>query len=195
MYDKRDWNYNITLHSADHQHDDWEKYYSQYKFIVTMAFETAWRGSCTGIYIPLLFLIRHTLEIGYKTNLRFLNTLLDPEEKTAYSNDHKLEKLHEKFKETVEKINKKKDLPQGFMNEFESQVTKLEKFKDSLHAIDSGSTTFRYPEKVNGNPSIENPTIINLIDIKEAFDDATTVLTFTHDVITDYLHLKTQRAP
>ncbi|MCD4499382.1 hypothetical protein [Chromobacterium vaccinii] len=104
-------------------------------------------------------------------------------------------KAPQKIQRNCRKIYKKKDLPQGFMNEFKSKVAKLEKFNDSLRTIDSGSTTFRYPEKVNGSPSIENPIIINFIDIKEAFDDATTVLTFTHDVIADYLNLKTQRAP
>lgn len=188
MHDKRLWNYNITLHSQDHQHDDWAMYYGQYKFTVEMIFETAYRGSCTGIYLPILFLIRHTLELGYKTNLKFLNPLLKPEEQIEFKNDHNLSSLHEKFRQTVKKINISLNLKEEFIKEFEKHESKLNKFKQELHEIDSGSTTFRYPSTREGDPSIPAPVNINFINIKKSFEESITVLTYTHDVIHNYLN-------
>jgi len=132
------------------------------------------------IDFPLLYMMRHSLELGFKFNIRFLTKYNNKEIKDKLLCSHNLEILFNEFKELVMLINSK------FDDDLKSQISK---FLDSTSKLilDLGPTeasAFRYLENKNGHVFGAKEKR-NVREIKELYDEVLIMLVNTFDVISD----------
>src|SRR3990172_3390902 len=141
--DPNKWNYSIHL---GHQ-NEWWRYFGEYLWIVNLTFERAKQSEVTVISRPVLFLIRHTLELGYKGNIVELEKVSGLESALKFKGPdaHNLEKLHRDFERHFKEIAKRYDLDADVLAQFERINSTLKKLNNVLHRLDSGSYAFRYP--------------------------------------------------
>jgi hypothetical protein len=127
------------------------------------------------VSLPLLFLMRHSLELGYKATLDHLHKLggkkYDPE-----PHGHRLQLLH-------------KDLRKDFLKycnptpselaEFDDYYEKTGKCMSLLDSLDAPGTRFRYPKDSHSDERL------SLLETKNSFDAALILLKTTADVFPD----------
>lgn len=102
---KSELNYNIKLSYKA----DWWRYFGEYEFSVNFIFKSLAGGEITGLSLPLAYLIRHTLELGYKMNLFELEKVSDLKAKIEYKGKsaHRIDDLHREFENQMNAIFKK----------------------------------------------------------------------------------------
>jgi hypothetical protein len=134
--------------------------------------------------IPLLFLMRHTLELGYKFSLFHLcelnGTSFTPE--APGCEGHSFERLHNRLQ-----LEYSKACDAGHVSEKDHDVIKeyfasTEKAIKLFDTLDKKSTKFRYPidQQI---PVFPAGTEINLLEMKNACDEAMGLLGTVIDVI------------
>ena len=146
------------------------------------------------ISYPLLFLVRHSLELGYKANINYLAQYSKLKDK-VYWEKHFLKELHQALKKHFNMVikNLKNDyqvtVAHQEVQEFEKYYTELERLTGIFDTLDRGSYSFRYPvstAKKGSNVVFAQNVSINLLEIKEFFDKAMILLTYTVDVLSPY---------
>ena len=143
------------------------------------------------IAYPILFLARHCLELGLKTNIRYFAKYSS---KIDYTNGggHNLENLFEGFKLHVSETIKNLKLTHGIevdnadVKSFDDLCLEVEKLKDSFHVLDQSSDAFRYPVDKKRNPSFEHGEKINLLDVNEILEKSMLLFVHTADVFAKY---------
>lgn len=186
MNDPNKWNYSIFL---GHQ-NEWWRYFGEYLWIVNLTFERAKQGEITVISKPMLFLIRHTLELGYKGNIVELEKVSGLESALKFNgtDGHNLEKLHQDFERHFKETAKRYVINADVLEQFNHLNSKLTKLNNVLHHFDSGSYAFRYPFGRDGTtPIFQNVKQLKIADVKEMFTTAITLLKYTTDVVAEYL--------
>lgn len=184
---KAELNYNIDLHSKA----EWWRYFGEYKYFVDFSFRELEGGEISGISLPLAFCIRHTLELGYKTNLLELEKISGLKAKIEYKGKaaHKIDDLHREYELQLKAIFKKYEIDKIIKGQFKKYMTTLKKFKSTLHKLDELSFAFRYPVKNDGITPNFKKTInaknhsINFKEIKELYDESIFMLKHTTDVL------------
>ena len=180
------WNYLIPL---GHQ-NEWWRYFGEYLWLVNLVFEKAEQSEVTVISRPVLFLMRHALELGYKGNIVELEKIsgLKSALKFKGKDSHNLEKLHQGFERHFREIAKRYAIDADVIAQFDRINSTLEKLNNVLHRLDAGSYSFRYPFKPDGTtPSFQKVEKLNIADVKEMFNAAITLLKYTTDVVAEYL--------
>ncbi|MGG7035752.1 MAG: hypothetical protein ACI7YS_11255 [Flavobacterium sp.] len=138
------------------------------------------KTSVDTIDFPLLYMMRHSLELGFKFNIRFLAKYNDKELKDRLLYCHNLEILLNEFKELIMLINPK------FDNDLKSQISKYLDSTSKL-VLELGPTeasAFRYLEHKNVH-IFGSKEKRNVREIKELYDEALIMLVNTFDVISD----------
>jgi hypothetical protein len=134
--------------------------------------------------VPLLFLMRHTIELGYKFSLFHLCELngssFTPEARDGEG--HSFAKLHQRLC-----LEYSKALSNGHIAEKDHEVIEeyfmlTEKGTKLFDALDEKSTKFRYPID-RQNPVFPEGKEINLLEMKVACDEAMGLLGTVIDVI------------
>lgn len=144
------------------------------------------------IAYPLLFIARHSLELGFKANIRYFKKYSEKSDFTN-SDSHNLKDLLGGFKlhvaATIKNLKDKYgiDIDQDDIKEFNVYCSEVEKFTNQLEIIDNGSYSFRYPVDKKNNKVFTYTDRINLLDVKEVFDKAMTLLYHTSDVFSKYM--------
>ena len=183
------WNYKQNLYSKT----EWYRYYGEYDYIIKILFEKVEQSQVTVITLPVLFLIRHTLELGFKTNLIELEKLSTTKSTVTFSgrNAHILHSLHDEFTKLVREIFYNFKIPNNIKKEFETRNDELKKFRKIFDSLDNWSYSFRYPVESDGVTKSfnENDEII-ISDILKAYFSTSTLLRYTTDVIFDYIENK-----
>ena len=137
------------------------------------------------ISYPLLFLARHSLELGYKFNINYLAKYSHRKDKVNW-NYHHLRELHDAFglhfRGVVQKLNISKDIA----DEFNSRFAEVEKLTETFNKIDRGSFNFRYPVDTEQRNVFEHRATINLLDVKELYEKAMILVSHTADVLSDF---------
>ena len=136
------------------------------------------------ISYPLLFLIRHSLELGYKLNINYLSRYSELEEKVNW-NQHHLIELHQAFKTHFMAVVKKLSLGQEDIDEFDSYYLEVERLTNTLNVLDRGSYSFRHPVDTKQERVFRDDDTINLMDVKELHSKAMVLLFHTADVLSD----------
>ena len=181
-------NYEIKLTSKA----AWWKYFGEYKYAVDLMFKSLTGGEITAVSLPLAFLIRHTLEIGYKMNLIELEKVSGIESKIVYKGGsaHKIDDLHREFEIQMKAIFKKYNADNDIKKQFDDLNSKLTQLKRIMHKLDELSYAFRYPVKNDGitpnfdNKDIEDKTdVINFKEIKTLYDDSIILIQYSTDVV------------
>jgi len=189
-------NYNIKLTYLS----DWWRYFGEYKHAVDLMFKSLTGGEITAVSLPLAFLIRHTLELGYKMNLIELEKVsnLKAEIKYKGKSAYKIDVLHREFERQMKEIFKKYNADNDIIKQFENLNSKLEGLKSMMHKLDECSYAFRYPVKTDGvTPNFDNKHFedktdaINFRDVKSLYDDGILLLKYSTDVVSEINPLQT----
>lgn len=180
------WNYSVPL---SHQ-NEWWRYFGEYLWFVQLAFNKADQNEMSVISRPVLFLIRHTLELGYKGNIVELQKISGIESKLKLRGrvGHNLENLHQDFERHFREISKRYSIDADIIAQFDRINLRLTNLTNVLHRLDADSYAFRYPFKTDGTtPSFQQIETLNIAEVKELFTTAITLLKYTTDVIAEYL--------
>jgi hypothetical protein len=136
-------------------------------------------GSPDMIAIPLLFLMRHAMELGYKFSLMNL-CKMNSRPFTPKDTGHSLTKLHKQlgleFSEAEKRGRVSREDRKDFYEFFAVTAKKMQLFDQ----LDSRSVKLRFPN------SDESPVFsknVNLLELKDAFDEAMILLGTVVDVI------------
>jgi hypothetical protein len=129
------------------------------------------------IAMPLLFLMRHTMELGYKYTIAEIcemnGTKYNPTDDRHY-----FYKLHPRLKEEFYKLWQNGGVSDDKKRSFDEYYEITEAAMLWFDKIDPNGVNFRYP-------GFAHDKKVNLLEVKNKFDEAMTLLTVTVDVITD----------
>jgi len=177
---------------------EWWRYFGEYEFCVDFIFKSLAGGEITGLSLPLAYLIRHTLELGYKMNLLELEKVSDLKAKIEYKGKsaHRIEDLHREFESQMTAIFKKYDADKDIIKQFKKLNSKLTYLNKQFHKIDELSYAFRYPVKNDGTtPNFDAKSfedkkdVINFKDIKELYNDSILLIKYSTDVVNDIIKI------
>lgn len=140
--------------------------------------------------MPILALMRHSMQLGYKYSLWELHKMMGERFDTATFGHHRLAELHtalcDYFKRTVEHY----QLPDSVADNFDEHRAKTEVSMQKFATLDMLSFSFRYPmEKRTGNPSFAPGTTVDLREMGRLYRDAMVLLRHTADVVGEYVEL------
>lgn len=144
------------------------------------------------IAYPLLFLARHCMELGLKTNIRYFSKYSGKMDYVK-AGTHDLNQLFSAFKMHVEKTfeNLKAkyqiEIEKDDKKSFNDLCKQVEKLNNTFHLIDKNSDAFRYPVDKNQNPSFQHGERINIIDVAELLEKSMTLFNHTADVFAKYI--------
>lgn len=193
MKGKAELNYSIDLPSKG----EWFRYFGEYKYLVDLTFRKMEYTEITVVSLPLAFLIRHTLELGYKTNLLELEKVSDIKANIRYHQKgaHKIDDLHKEFEIQVQAIFKKYSVDKEIQSQFNKHNSNLTLLKRQFHKLDKFSYAFRYPVQNDGiTPNFERKADfktnekLNFKEIKELYQKSIVLLIYTTDVISEQIN-------
>lgn len=153
---------------------------SFYKNAVDKLYREVSEGNETAdrIAMPLLFLMRQTMELGYKYTIieicRLNGTKYSPQ-----SDLHFLRRLHSRLKNEFYTLWQNGGISDNKKTGFDEYYEITEPAMAWFDEIDPKGENFRYPQ------GIARDKKVNLLELKDKFDQAMTLLTVTVDVITD----------
>lgn len=137
------------------------------------------------IFLPFLFLIRHSLELALKGNIKkilIIETNVDEMNKKIQKlkEVHSLATLYNIYSKYLQQLNFS-NLDSNLKNQYDDYVKNYEKLNDAIHCLDSNSRNFRYPieRKIN----LKQDTILNTLELYYFTD---TFITFTVDILKEY---------
>lgn len=162
-------------------------YVSFYQDAVETLYERVSLGNDTAdsIALPLLYLIRHTLELGYKYSLVYLcarnSTVFDPQKKEK----HSLSELHKRLKVEYYSAIANGALPEADKESFEKYYALAALSMKRFEKLDGASSKTRFPN-IDESAVFEPGTTVNILEIKNEFDNAMILLTTMADLIGQY---------
>ncbi len=140
------------------------------------------------IYLPLLFLIRHSLELGLKSNLQQAKKISsDKVPKKQYDKIHSLSQLYNCFGGEDGYLSKL-DLTKMSVEtkkQFDAYKSEYEDLNEVVHQLDNNSNYFRYPVDSKGKNHplyISNNGLFRILKLYYLTDPFTS---FTLDVLND----------
>jgi len=166
-------------------------YLNSYEFVVEHLFAgiTQHNQPVDVVAPPLLFLMRHAMELGYKFTLWELHEMNgEPYDAKAYGN-HKLRELHAALRAQHAKAITKYELPDNEVSNFDEYCQKTEAGMKQFEALDGTSFNFRYPIDKTGMPNFSRDQTVDLRAVKQSFDDAMILLRHTADVLGEYVDI------
>jgi hypothetical protein len=165
--------------------------FSTYVAFYQNAVESLFKGVSEGnetsdtVAFPLLFLMRHTLELGYKYSLFHLcalnSTAFDPQNVEK----HSLGKLHKRLGLEYHTAIENGSLPDSDQESFNEYYALTASAMKQFEGLDASSTKTRFPN-ADESPVFAQGTKLNLLELKNEFDDAMVLLTTMADVIGQY---------
>ena len=130
---------------------------------------------------PLLYMVRHSLELGYKLNINQLSkySLLGDEMNWVNWKGkrlHQLRELHKAFRLHFAAVVKELHIPNDIADEFKKRCKDLESLMRAFDDIDRGSFSFRYPEDTKQRIIFKHNETVNLLNVKILYDQAMILL-------------------
>lgn len=183
----KDFRYNASIGWRD----TWNSYFFSYCEAVDQLYEVIVGEQLVNtLAYPFLYLVRHTLELGFKANIYELSKYSEKEfgldDENNLKGDHLLPPLQKALKDHFEALTDGVNKPSKMYLEFYEVNAKLEELVKWFHKIDYGSFSFRYPVDRKGNASIPSYETLNLKELKEKYDEAIILLKHTQDVLGDF---------
>lgn len=172
-----------TLGHLKTQYDD---------LIITLLHAIKYRELNTAdIYLPLLFLIRHSLELGYKDNIAEVQTKLTNSQIKKVAQSHSLVSLNniiEQFVVEARSTMTAKD--DSIKNEIDRYLPTVKNLGNNLHAVDNYSRSFRFPVDMEGN-AIKIPLSEDILAKSvDAIQNADTFISLSLSVLSYYGYIK-----
>jgi hypothetical protein len=143
------------------------------------------------IAYPCLFLVRHSLELGFKVNIKFFSKYSNKKDHIK-STSHNLKHLFNAFKLHVNsaiselQLNYSIIINKNDLIDFNRYCKEVDLLVNTFDLLDQTSESFRYPVTRKNKPVFNNIKKINLLDIEDLFDKSMILLRFTSSVIGQY---------
>ena len=142
---------------------------------------------------PLVFLMRHSLELGYKYTVFELYRLNpsdygpDDFNRSVDRFSHTLSKWHRELKDAYEKIAERFEVSDDERADFANHYEKTRVGMEEFERLDKGSYSFRFPiEKKTGKLIWSHDDTVDLLALKNLFDEAMILLRHTIDALEPY---------
>ncbi|MFV9552576.1 hypothetical protein [Algibacter sp. PT7-4] len=165
---------------------DWWNYYGQYKNAIDELVNGIEKNiPIDTISLPLLFMIRHSIELGLKANilkLQEVNLTID-KIKLGGTKSHSIEILYNKFEEHLNLIKERYEIRKSIQEEINNYLKSFEPLKNKLHKLDKGSFNFRYPVDVKGNYNFNWDKEENISDIINLYYKIQPFIIFTNRIL------------
>lgn len=136
------------------------------------------------IYIPLLFMIRHSLELVLKANVADANRYLPGINNLKLKREHKLTQVLSAFNVFLDSLELHK-MPRPLRKKLARFRKKYDDLNTTLHQLDVHSRIFRFPTDKAGNLQALQTKRINMQRILELLYYTDKFLTFTDLVLLD----------
>lgn len=146
------------------------------------------------VYLPLLFLIRHAIELGIKANIEDLNkknvkiilenSLVNFKNKKEEIQEHSIEKLYNWFSKYLDQIDIEK-IEEEKKIDFNKRKKEFKILKNKIHNLDINSNFFRFPIDSKNKEHELKLNINTLYDLLKIYSEVDTFITFTVDVLKD----------
>lgn len=167
----------------------WWHYYKDYKTVIddiVTSVETN-ENPIDTVALPLLYLLRHSIELGLKANILQLQRINKKvgKIKLGGSASHSIEFLYNKFIEHLDNIIRTHKIDKDILDQIKKYKLKFNPLKTKLHNLDKGSYNFRYPVDVFGNRSFTWETKENLFEIINLYYEIQPFLLYTENVLDD----------
>lgn len=181
-YSKRRINWDMTLHLHEC------KCLGQIRTDYDLLFELILKGILNDevpvgkVYLPLLFYIRHSLELAFKDSLYKLIQLPPSISKSKIDSEHSLLSLYNRLISRLEIIDISSCGPE-LGEKYRSQIETLKNLTNTIHILDNNSRAFRFPFDNNSNPITLRD--IDLQSIIKDFYEIDSLLTFYVDFLED----------
>jgi len=140
---------------------------------------------------PILFIARHCMELGFKTNIRYFQKYSEKDDFTK-AGTHDLEKLFGAFKlhitETIKNLKSKYsvEVEKADIDEFNKYCKEVNHLKTIFHLLDKNSDSFRYPVNKENDKSFELKETINLLDVRKLYENSMVLFKYTADFFSKY---------
>lgn len=140
----------------------------------------------------MLFLLRHSLELGLKANILYFETRNNDIEKIRFNGkySHSIEFLYDKFTEHIDFIVIKLSFNKDILEQLEIYKSKLLHVKNKLHSLDSNSICFRYPIDKKGKNNFDWNTREDLLEIVNLYYDIQPFILYTSNVFDELSNTK-----
>lgn len=133
---------------------------------------------------PVLYMMRHSLELGYKRNFDYLSVYSERQTPKKLLGSHDLQKLHTEFKEHFDLINKALKFDKDVESEFEKYYNKATTLINHLGSGEASS--FRYIKNGKGQNIFQSSDTIDVGELKGIYDSTIAMLVHTSDLISPY---------
>ncbi len=143
------------------------------------------------IIYPCLYLVRHSLELGFKVNIKYFSKYSNRTDHIN-STSHSLKDLFDAFKlhvnSTVSELKTKHSIVinKSDLIEFRGYCKDVDKLVNIFDQLDQTSQSFRYPVDNNNQSVFKNTTKINLLAVEDLFNKSLILLNFTSSVFGQY---------
>lgn len=137
---------------------------------------------------PVLYMMRHSLELGYKSNFEYLQQYSNRQTSKNIFGCHELQKLHIEFKAHFDLINTELHFDNDLVTEFNKYYDQTTTLIGQLGSTEA--STFRYTKNTKGQRIFQATEIKDVGEIKELYDKAITMLAHTSDLISPYTDYK-----
>lgn len=137
---------------------------------------------------PVLYMMRHSLELGYKRNFDYFKPYSNRQTSNKILVCHDLQKLQVEFKVHFDLINAALNFDSNLTTEFEKYYNETTKLIDQLESKEASS--FRYTRDAKGNRIFQSSETKDVGEIKKLYDKAITMLVHTSDLIAPYTDYK-----
>lgn len=160
----------------DHYNISWNSYAIGYKRAADIIVENIQSNliELDFLVFPIVFLYRQYIELRFKMIILDGKDILD--ENPVFPKTHKLDKLWNECSAILEKL-----WPTGERDTLEAAQEYINDFikKDPL------STSFKYPESKDGNPSFDDTQYIDVMNLYEIMQKFDSFLSGCYDAITE----------
>lgn len=126
---------------------------------------------------PLLHMMRHALELGYKFTLDEIRKL---DGRRFNEPLHNLSRMHRMLGDEWNAARERHDISDSG---FDEHYANTEKAMQEFERLDRYGDSFRYPTHRDGNPCFDPLEQVDLLAIKDCFDAGMILLRHTADVI------------
>lgn len=134
------------------------------------------------LYIPLMFMIRHSLELALKSNIHEVQEVPSLIKDKDFSHEHSLSKLFNCYNDYLKKLNLE-DISTALKIQIKEYIEKYNRLNELVHQLDKNSQYFRFPFDNKGNLHKISGSRINFIDMLKLYYYTDPFITFNNNVL------------
>jgi hypothetical protein len=184
-YDNRKIKWALTLHvGGDYRLAQIRTQYDQIFELLIDAVLTRGLGIDI-VLLPILFLIRHSLELALKDNITELQPVSNFIKPKDIEGEHSLTTLYNIYRDFLDKIDIGK-LPLSTQNQLREYMHGYKQLNDVIHMLDHNSRYFLYPVDKDGKPHRIRFSKIGLVEILRLYYFTDPFINYTNYVLEDY---------